>query len=213
MPILIAFIILFASISFAEEPIEVVLIGDSTTSCTGHPFDHPYRPEVAMQGILGDGYNVTNLAIGASATHQWIDGSHWYCTDIWASWFPIMNHCPEISRFIDGVKLVVPEPDIVLVTLGINDQVYGSTVEETTARLAQIEEELAPALVLFSPPMFVDHNWAGYTWWAQLTWEMAIVGLTDFGHYRYPRKDVVHNNDAGCLMSGARLAELILKLE
>jgi len=198
----------------------VVLIGDSTLYCLdGAPDPRLFEPggvvEALLPTLVSEDHplhdaRVHNLAIGASATVDWVEQTR-FCAESGASVFPIMKHCKQIHRFLDGVRLEVPDPDVIVLTLGVNDGLEADADPKVTAdRLQEIRDYFAPTPVYLAPPFAVDASATRYyPFSVALTREIRARHLADFEYPELPRRDKVHLDRAGCVMAGARIAAFL----
>ncbi|MDG2304744.1 MAG: hypothetical protein P8R42_08825 [Candidatus Binatia bacterium] len=146
-----------AEIEPESAPKNVVLIGDSNIWY----WDRPFAPHRMMEHMLADlpwldktwqGAKVHNLAISGTRPYDWIVEKK--CVEGKKSHrHPIKNYCDEIEFLAEGITRVVPEPDVVIVSLGLNS-IRWATPKEAVDRLAALKAYLAkisPKVIMTAP--------------------------------------------------------------
>ena len=89
-----------------ESKIRVVCIGDSTTQGAGVEDKAKESYPAQLQSLLGDGYDVMNMGVGS-------------CT-------LIRKGSPNVWRTLKRIQSTAVNPDVVVISLGINDTCGGS---------------------------------------------------------------------------------------
>ncbi len=140
-----------------DEPKHIVLIGDSNMWY----WERPFAPHRIMENMLEDlpwlnktwlNAKVHNLAISATRPYDWIvekkciEGSK-------GGRYPIIRQCDEIEFLAEGITRVVPEPDVVIVSLGLNS-IRRASPKEAVDHLAALKEylgKIAPRVIMAAP--------------------------------------------------------------
>lgn len=217
-------------------PRQVVLLGDSTTWGTPQKqseirkkvaLQSPYEPARSLEALLAlepprsEGgtpwrdARVYNLAVAASTTDLWLADPPRFCKTAYGKYPVVANACRRNVPWVKGVPLTVDGAriDAVIVDLGINDPQVTSDPKETVARLVQIGKALAPAPVLFFPPMAPPDGPRG-AWPQEVRAEMVRQGLFDDAQYPayVPTYDGLHPTDGGYAAKAALWLDALRKL-
>lgn len=140
-----------------ESPANIVLVGDSNTWY----WNNPIAPHRVMEHLLQLlpltdspwlGAKVHNLAISGSRPKDWIVEKR-VCRPEMAKRHPIYAHCDEIEFLAEGITKVVPKPDLVIVSLGLNSQKFATPAEaaDDLAKLRTYLEGIAPRVIMTPP--------------------------------------------------------------
>lgn len=214
----------------------VVLLGDSTTYGTPKSqqdpalrvaMQSPYQPGAALEALLAlepprsaggtpwRDAKVHNLAIAASTTDLWLTEPPRFCKTAYARYPLVASACRRNVAWVKGVPLALggTRIDAVIVDLGINDLQLGQSPAETVARLKLIREALAPAPVLFFPPIAPPDGPRG-AWPQEVRAEMVKQGLFDETQYPayVPTYDGLHPTDGGYAAKAALWLDALRKL-
>lgn len=214
----------------------MVLLGDSTTYGTPQQqketgrkvaMQSPYEPGAALEALLAleppssrggtpwRDAKVHNLAVAASTTDLWLTEPPRFCKTAYARYPLVAKACRRNIAWVKGVALALDGAriDAVVVDLGINDLQLTNDPQETVARLKQIREALAPAPVLFFPPIAPPDGPRG-TWPQEVRAEMIKQGLFDEAQYPayVPTYDGLHPTDGGYAAKAALWLDALRKL-
>lgn len=198
----------------------VVLIGDSTTYGTperqpasqDRSIQSPYNPGAALEALLASlepaskggtpwrGARVHNLAVGASSTAMWLQDPPAACGTFFELFRIVKTACAKKVPWIDAVRAAIggAKVDAAIVDLGINDALKSDDPKETVERLKRIRDALAPAPVLFFPPI-APPDGPRRDWPERLRAAMIEAGLFDEKQYPpyVPTWDGLHPTHGG----------------
>lgn len=201
----------------------VVLIGDSVLDCkrTGEKQGAAYSLEATAEALLGAmpapghplrGAKVVNLSIGATGTpHWWVDQV--LCVPETADLYPLMGYCSSTKRFVDAVRLAVPEPTVAVLVLGVNDVKAEGDPVVTVDRLEAMAAFLRPAVVFHGAVHPASSDEPAYQAFASaLNRELDSRGLVSFRFPNVPTRDGLHPTNEGCVMAGAALGAFLAQV-
>jgi len=223
--------------STTPRPRHVVLLGDSTTWGTPKEqletarrvaLQSPYEPARTLEALLAlepprrekgtpwRNARVHNLAVAASTTDLWLADPPRFCETAYARYGLVANACRRSIPWVKGVPLTVDGGaiDAVIVDLGINDPQVTNDPKETVGRLVEIGKALAPAPVIFFPPIAPPGGPRG-TWPQEVRAEMVRQGLFDEAQQYpayVPTYDGLHPTDGGYAAKAALWLDALRRL-
>lgn len=135
----------------------VVLVGDSNTWFWNQPvaahrvMEHLLQLLPYLDSPWRDA-KVHNLAISGSRPKDWIVEKR-VCNPRGKKRYPIYEHCDEIDFLAEGITKVVPKPDAIIVSLGLNSHKFATPAEsaEYLAKLKVYLEGISPRVIMTPP--------------------------------------------------------------
>ncbi len=135
----------------------IVLVGDSNTWF----WNQPVAAHRVMEHLLEllpyldspwRGAKVHNLAISGSRPKDWIVEKR-VCKPGGKKRYPIYAYCDEIDFLAEGITKVVPKPDAIIVSLGLNSHKFATPAEsaEYLAKLKTHLEGISPKVIMTPP--------------------------------------------------------------
>lgn len=200
----------------------VAVIGDSIAYGATPPAEglkSPYSPAATLEALLATlepepeaggtpwrDARVLDLAVGASDTRHWIARPPRECHTLFNRYPVVQKACAADVSWAEAVWMMAGGApiDAVIVDLGINDVLVGGDVRETVDRLLAIRDAVAPAPVLFYPPIAPPDGPRG-DWPQRLRAAMAARTLFDerqFPPY-LPTYDGLHPTSGGYAALGS----------
>ncbi len=197
--------------SVERSPANIVLVGDSNTWF----WDNPVASHRVMEHLLqllpfADspwlGAKVHNLAISGSRPKDWIVEKR-VCESKRVKRYPIFAHCEEIDFLAEGITKVVPEPDLVIVNLGLNSHKFATPAEsaEYLAKLKAYLEEISPSVIMTPPFPMPREPFRSFV--ANVRQEMLARNLVDWDWPELELKNKgIHLADRARVMHGSLMA-------